>query len=226
MDELIDQMFRPESFGRQGGHQWNEELFRRAYVEFDGPFRRICGRLRIGYSVLAYVPGNCMSPAAAIVKADLDRNFSWNEYLEHPEGDKTLEDVFRTTTSLPQAIRKWFTNGEGTAPAAIFHNLDFLCDGRGGMSAVPFALTALAGLVSGSRQGVVLGMSDRDEPPVANAVSRAFTEQIRIDEIPYKNFRRLIPVALGEKLRRWDSLTDGAISVSYTHLTLPTILRV
>ena len=204
----IDEMF-PSALDEESPSRV-EELFRRAYFDGNGPFSRVCDRLRLGYSPLVYVPGNCMYAAAAVVKARLGNNRKWIDFLEHP-GEGGLEQVWRATPGLVAMFHNWLTNGTGKPPAAIFHNLDFLTDGRGGVYNHLDAQTALAGLVAGARQGVVLGLSDRDEPELPNAITRAFSEMIRINEIPYENFHRLIPARLGEKLSDWGQLTEGAV---------------
>jgi hypothetical protein len=206
----IRSMFYSRQYGREGGADWNRELFQRAYFTGDGPFARAIRRVAVGFSVLAYLPGNCMGSAAGVVRAEVT-GCQWTEFLEHPGAGETLEDTWKAAPGLVSALKAWFQGESDLRPGGIFHNLDFLSDGHGGVYGHPYAQTAVAGLVAGSRAGVVFGMSDRDEPELPTAISRAFSETIRLDEIPFENFHRIMPAELGEKLQQWGALTEGTV---------------
>src|ERR1700691_4858744 len=207
----IRSMFYSRQYGREGGGDWNRELFQRAYFTGDGPFSRAIRRVSAGFSVLAYLPGNCMGSAAGVVRAEVS-GCQWSEFLEHPSAGETLEDAWKATPGIVSALKAWFQGeGDDRRPGGIFHNLDFLSDGHGGGYGHPYAQTGVSGLVAGSRAGVVFGMSDRDEPELPTAISRAFSETIRLDEIPFENFYRIMPVELGEKLQQWGLLSDGTV---------------
>jgi hypothetical protein len=207
----LNDLFPPRGFGSEGSDTWNNALFERAWFGAGGPFRRAFDRLSLGFSVLAYVPGNCMSSVASLVAAQIAGR-EWKNYLEPPGKDSSLGQVWQATPTIVSDLRTWFSpERQGNPPGAIFHNLDFLSDGRGGIHSHLEAQTAVAALVAGTRNGLVLGLSDRDEPELPTAVTRAFDEIVRLDEIPEEDFHRIIPMELGENLRRWGALTTGTV---------------
>lgn len=206
----IRSMFYSRQYGREGCADWSRELFQRAYFMGEGPFSRAVRRVSVGFSVLCYIAGNCMAAAANLLRAEA-AGCNWTDFLEHPGAGETLEDCWKAAPGLVSSLKAWFQGESDHQPGGIFHNLDFLSDGHGGIYAHPYAQTAVAGLVAGSRSGVVFGMSDRDEPILPTAISRAFSETIRLDEIPFANFHRIVPVELGEKLQQWGVLSEGTV---------------
>ncbi len=204
---LVKEMFPPLTSaedGAQGSAQWSGSLFRRAYYE--GKFDQVERRLSHHFSSLVYLPGNCMRAAAEVVKKI--EGVTWKEYLDELEGDDALDGIWKKVSADIFGRRK-----KDRVPGSIFHNLDLLSDSRGSVYPHPYAQTALFGLVEGARNGVVLGMSDRDEPELPASLARVFTDRVRIDEIPYENFHRIIPYELGEKLYDWEKekLGEGTI---------------
>jgi hypothetical protein len=192
MDEFIGRMF-PEDDPKPGSPPWKRMLFERAYVEKKGPFDEVLRRLGNGFSVLAYLPGNCMAAAAETVHATV-KSVTWKDYLRREKAAQSLEDVWRGVSQIVEVNER---GGGG----AIFHDLDFLTDSRGNVYPSLAAQTAAFGLVEGSRHGVVFGMSDREEPDLPSAIARAFSDRIRVEEIPPANFHRIVPRQVGEQLR-------------------------
>ena len=65
MPTPLDKLF--ESSSDPGTPKWNVEVFKRAYVYPGSDFQRGMQRIRSGFSVLVYLPGNCMRAAADIL---------------------------------------------------------------------------------------------------------------------------------------------------------------
>jgi hypothetical protein len=193
--------------GRDGSSDQQKALFECAYCDDDGPFKKVIGRLANGFSVLVYLPGNCMASAAAVTQ-DRAKGWAWTEYGQHPDENQSIADVWRKTGTITARLKSWIT---GARPAAIFHNLDFLSDGRGGVYPDTAAQTAIACLSGGARSGVVLGLSDRDAGPLPEPIARHFNEQVRIDEIPFEVFHRIMPRELGECLATGGRVPAGAV---------------
>jgi hypothetical protein len=222
----IRDVFDPDELQTDGDDrereaELNGELFKRAYYEGGGPFSRVVNRLKTGFSVLVYLPGNCMPAAASLVKSEINGR-DWKEYCEHPEGGETIVDKWKGSTGISVNWKKWISgqsagartddNQASTRHSAIFHNLDFLTDWQGGIYPNTDAQTALACLVGGIRSSVVLGLSDRDVGLLPHAITRAFNEIERIDEIPSKNFHRIIPRELGKRLAQdGGKIQEGAV---------------
>jgi hypothetical protein len=188
----------------------NLDLFQRAYYANGGPFEKVVERLKDGFSVLVYLPGNSMSAAAALVRQRIQSR-AWTEYGEHLGGEESIINIWQSAGGIIKNWREWLKAESGREPGAIFHNLDFLTDWHGGVYGHPEAQTALACLVGGIRSSVVLGLSDRDAGPLPNAISRAFNEEEWLNEIPAENFRGLLPVLARERLEVNGEVPAGAI---------------
>jgi DNA polymerase III delta prime subunit len=195
-----------------GSQTWTREVFTRAFCGKDYPFDRVCYRLENGFSVLVYLPGNCMTAAAEVVRRKYTE-VQWTELCRlttRPKGDlqsaaasqgKPVSELLKTSTNLFDAIVGWLTGGGlPKPPRVIFHNLDLLSDGRGSVDSSDAAKTALFYLTETTRSGVVLGLSDRDAGELPAPVSRPFAEKIWLDEISVGGFFRLIPRKLGKIL--------------------------
>jgi len=197
----MHELFDPEDQNLQpvDSLQWRAQIFERAYCGGDAPFEKVCTRLRQGASVLVYLSGNCMEPAAKYVNDSVHNN-SWRECGQRPEGaDGILSAWKNTSTSIVNDLVNWLKGG-GKRTNVIFHNLDLLTDGRGNVYGHPDAQSVLFSLLLAARNGAVLGLSDRDAGQLPAAIERAFSEKIWIEEIPTDSFPRLIPVTLGEKI--------------------------
>ena len=95
----------------EGTHKWNVEIFRRAYLYPGGPFERVVNRIRTGFSVLVYLPGNCMRAAAQIL-CEVVSNKSWTEYgLPHGK-TQTIADIWKASTMISGVM--------GTGPVPTF----------------------------------------------------------------------------------------------------------
>ena len=191
-----------------GNHKWNIEVFRRAYDYPGSPFERVRYRLSCGFSVLVYLPGNCMRAAADVLRGRQGElsNATWKQYGLADESTKTIADVWRAYTGLLDTFTKLIS---GVRPYAIFHNLDMLSDNHGGLDMSNEAKTALFYLTECSRSGVVLGLSDVSAGQLPEALRRPFGEEVWLEEIPVSRFPFLVPLELGEKLASGDSLPDG-----------------
>jgi hypothetical protein len=192
---------------------WQKEVFSRAYCQQNGPFTRVCNRLRSDFSVLVYLPGNCMSAAADYVKGAVSSG-NWKDYGEHP-GRGSLADVWRDAGGIVENIRAWLT-GKGTERQnVIFHNLDLLGDGHGGVFGALEAQTALFSIIEGTRKGVVLGLADREADRLPQRIESTFGETMWLYEIPTESFGYLIPTELGRQIAEKDStglyIPDGRI---------------
>lgn len=200
MPTPISELFQSEH--DIGSPQWNGAVFRRAYLYSGSPFERVVYRVRSGFSVLVYLPGNVMRAAAEVLSAQM-RPVAWVEYglaeSKSLVGSKTVTyaDIWRASTSTLSHLVNWLKGEDRSWPHAIFHNLDTLNDGHGGLDASNEARTALFYLTECSRSGVVLGLSDLAAGPLPEAVRRPFGEEVWLDEIPTARFPLLIPHQLG-----------------------------
>jgi hypothetical protein len=195
-----------------GTRVWQEAVFSRAFCGQMGPFTRVCQRLRAGFSVLVYLPGNCMSAAADHVKRAVTSG-QWKEYGEHP-GKGSLADTWKAAGGIVEDLSAWL-KGEGAAnPHAIYHNLDLLGDGRGGVFGMIEAQTALFSIIEGTRKGVVLGLADSTAGRLPERLEGAFGETVWLTEIPRESFGFLVPVALADRIAVGDrgdrQIPDGA----------------
>ena len=86
----------------EGARIWQQEVFKRAYCQRDGPFTRVCGRLRSDFSVLVYLSGNCMSAAADHVKGVVQSG-NWKDYGEHP-GKGSLAEALAIGSVFPSVV--------------------------------------------------------------------------------------------------------------------------
>ena len=208
----LAEMFDPRddsNLGPIGSQQWNGTVFQRAYTCEDrrsGQFDRVIAKLRSGFSVLVYLPGNCMTAAADCVMAGIPDK-KWRPCGEHPGGKTDPMEAWKPAGSIVDDIRKWFTAREGGEPHAIFHNLDLLTDGRGGMLSAGVAYSAIFSLVEATRRGVVLGLTDRDAGELPAPMQNAFTDHIWFRSIEEDAFRSIVPYQLGEIL----SLDDRTV---------------
>ncbi len=190
---------------------WPMRAFRRAYCGDDGPFEQVCRRLEMGFSVLVYLPGNCMSVAAQYVDGRSKTSSGgvvreWKEFLLHPGKTGSFADVLSGASDSVARLIDWLTRRDPGLPGAIFHNLDLLCE-RGGIYHMPEAQMALFSILEGTRRGVVLGLSDREAGRLPPELERAFPEKVWLDEITFESFPQLIPLKLQETL---GSINDGA----------------
>ncbi|HEX3045586.1 MAG TPA: ATP-binding protein [Bacillota bacterium] len=182
---------------------WQQAIFDRAFCTNDGPFMRVCNRLRSGFSVLVYLPGNCMAAAADYVKDKLKNVGEWSCYGEHP-GSGDIREVWTNAAGIVGNLLAWFNREKSVCQNAIFHNLDLLSDGHGGVYGAIEAQTALFSIIEGTRKGVVLGLADRAAGQLPERVTSAFGEAIWLDEIPAENFRYLLPRELAQKIHARD----------------------
>jgi len=197
----LDKLFEPNdpNLGGEGSPEWNREIFQRAYNDNEGPFTKVSNRLSSGFSVLVYLPGNCMTAAAEYTKHT--SNEEWSEYGKYPSDNVNISTVWNGMNGFVSKLFNWFSKKEGTKPYAIFHNLDLLLsDDKGGIYPHAEAQMALFSLIESTRNGVVLGLSDRNSGRLPGALERAFDEHVWIEEIAFNRFPFLISRNLGERL--------------------------
>jgi len=201
-------------FGFQGSPEWNKEVFRRAFLVNvngrNGPFQQVIDRLELSFSVLVYLPGNCMRAAAEVAKG-VGRKWKICGRIDTEASDKpvSLSDLWQGYTGLFGDIRNWFSSAQ--SPRVIFENLEMLGDGHGGLDQSPEAKTALLYLTECVRTGVVLGLSDLRAGELPDPIRRAFSEEVYLSEIPFERFPYIIPRVLAERLSGQNQqLTDGA----------------
>ncbi len=204
--EMLD--LQRETQGRESSTAWHRTAFEIAYCGRDGPFTRVRQRLRRGFSVLVYLPGNCMSAAAEHVQNHLGSRGDWREYGKH-KGKGGIGEVWNDTSSLVGRLLDWLQGKEGGGCRAIYHNLNLLSDGRGGLHPSLEAQTAFFSLTEGTRAGVVLALSDSDSGKLPEQVEQVFPEKIWLEAIEFDAFGHLIPVELGRKLAPEGQLADG-----------------
>jgi hypothetical protein len=216
----VDNLFSSQK--KKGSREWNSEIFDLAFGALAGPFEKVCDRLALGFSVLVYLPGNCMTAAADFVKKhSILSGMDWDEYGEHPGDDVPLDQVWQKSTGIVKKLKSWLSGGGGAEkkePGAIFYNLDLLTDERGGIYPHLAAQMALFSMIESTRKGVVLGLSDRDAGPLPEAISRAFSEQIWLEDIDFERFADIIPKELGKKLAEDGKLSDGMMWLIATRL--------
>jgi hypothetical protein len=173
--------------------EWDQVLFERAYLRGDGPFAQVLSRLDMGYSVLAYVPGNCFAAAAAAAVGALA-----------PSPDGSPQPAFFGELGGPTSVVGVWTGMMALAkrtlsdPLAIVMNLDALTDGRGAVYPCVEAWSAVCALAQGARQSVVLGLSDREAGSLPAAIERVFPERVWLESMELSRFRTLIPNRLVE----------------------------
>lgn len=220
----IGRMFDPRdhsNVGRIGSDRWNCEVFTRAYCDPDQPigqFDKVVTRLRSGFSVLVYLPGNCMTAAAdAIARMMEDKN--WNSCGKHPGGKSSPMNAWDTANSIVGSLLEWLSAPEGQEPHVIFHNLDLLRDAHGGVLATEAAQSAVFSLIEATRRGVVLGLADRDSGELPAPIQHAFSDQVWFRTIDESAFRRIIPEQLGELIARDDdTIPEGPVQQITTRL--------
>jgi Cdc6-like AAA superfamily ATPase len=187
-------------FGKTGSNEWNKEVFRRAFVVEangrKGPFRHVIERLELGFSVLVYLPGNCMRAAAEVAKSS-----GW-KILGRLDKADSLSELWKGYTGLFDDLKSWFT--AATQPHAIFENLDMLSDGHGGLDQSNEAKTALLYLTECVRTGVVLGLSDLRAGELPDPIRRPFAEEVYLSEVSFDRFPSLIPKVLADTLAGQD----------------------
>ena len=185
-----------------------DELFRRAYGD---RFGQVIHRLDTGFSLLVYLPGNCMRAAASMVRRQLT-SYAWSEYCHDISESQNIEELFTSAKGIASKLKEWLGGEGGQQPAAIFHNLDLLADGTGrGIYSSTGARTLVAALVQATRGGVVLGLAEREVGTLPEDLARLFPETLHLDEIPLERFHGLVPCRLGEQLAQADDLTAGSI---------------
>lgn len=209
----LDDLFNSKSpdILPKGSKAWKREIFQRTYGDVTGPFHHVCQRIQQGFSVLVYLPGNCMAAAAETVKENVKRE--WSELGKFSTATKTMREVFEETTGLFERIFGLPSGEKNAPPAVIFHNLELLSDERGGLDPHIEAKTALLYLIDSARSGVVLGFSDRRAGELPDAIRRVFDEEIWLDEIPDGQFRYIIPRQLGQKLGDGEGLREGVVGL-------------
>lgn len=203
------ELFRPEEYATgdlsRGG--WHGEAFARAYCGIaeeegeEGPFHRICQRLELGFSVLVYLPGNCMTAAAEYVKTHVGTSRKeWAEYGKHP-GKGGIEEIWSESSSMVGLLAACVTGEEGGKPNALYHNLNLLSDGRGNLHSSLQAQTAFFSLIEATRAGTVLALSDSQAGRLPDVIEQVFADEtVWIDEVAFGAFKRLIPFTLGWRL--------------------------
>jgi hypothetical protein len=217
MNDLLSQMYNDQS--EQPLPALRKALFKLVYCGERGVFNTVCARVQAGTSVLLYLPGKLMDAAVEVLKEELGDAFNWHEYLDAPEGSRTLGDKWeepKEFVTLVNANLRGEPDLSGNAPArarlrpaAVFRNLDMLADGHGGVHARADAQTAFLAVVEGARRGTVVGLSDIREPELPGTLTRAFGETVRIQGIPYERFKYVVPKSLGISLEQLGRLDDG-----------------
>jgi hypothetical protein len=201
----LEDCLRQEALDGEGSPEWTSEVFQRAYCIEGGPFQQVRRRLELGFSVLVYLPGSCIDPAAdfvkKFVKVEGGKAGDWKVYGEHPGPGKGMEFVWDQTAGIIAALLAWLGTNRTSRPNAIFKNLDRLfSDNNHGMIQNPGAQMALFSLVRSTQGARTLGLANRDFGKLPEAVELAFAERIWINEIDEQRFPHLVPRELGEKL--------------------------
>jgi hypothetical protein len=192
-----------------GTPQWSSDVFRRAYLYPGSAFQRVVFRIRSGFSVLVYLPGNVMRAAAEVIRAQVGGAVPWMEHGQADSKITTYADIWRASTGLLAQLTNWLKGVDTMRPYAIFHNLDTLNDGHGSLDTSNEARTALFYLTECTRTGVVLGLSDLAAGPLPEAVRRPFGEEVWLEEIPMTRFHVLIPRELGQQLGWESTIPEG-----------------
>jgi hypothetical protein len=200
MFDPLDNLFNSDEYAPRRSRPWNREVFKRAYLYDSGHFADVCRRLELGFSVLVYLPGNCMNAAAEIARTQVN-GYSWKELGKPSSNELTVADMWRQSASIFDQIQAWLNNASNEQLGVIFHNLNLLSDERGGLYPSNEAKTALLYLIEGTHSGVVLGLSDRNAGELPKAIRQIFNEEIWLDEIPHERFPSLIPYTLGQRLQ-------------------------
>jgi hypothetical protein len=164
-------------------------LFSRAYCVDDGPFEKVVRRLENYFSVLVYLPGSCIDPAAEYIQNEI-KGSSWMVYGNHP-GNGKIDDLWRETGGIIQQLRN------GGQVGAIYKNVDRLfLDNNGGVNTADYALMALFSVIQSARQTRILGLADLAFGRLPASVEAAFGERVWIEEIDLARFPSLIPESL------------------------------
>lgn len=204
----LNTLLDPAAFPQQSDQ--DVEAFKRAYLYEGGELGRVIERMKAGFSVLLYLPGNCMRAADAVVREQVG-SVSWQAFGVAGDQTRTYADAWNASASLVEAFLPLFSGRTKALPYAIAHNLDLLMDGHGGVDQSEPAKNALFRLTEGCRTGVVLGLSDLAAGDLPAALRRPFSEELRLDQIPLQRFRYLIPYGLGCALADdGDAMPEGA----------------
>jgi hypothetical protein len=212
MPEPLD--LNSANLGSEGSPAWNLEIFRRAFCgrRSDGKFAvfdDVVHRLNAGFSVLVYCPGACMSAAGAYL---CSRNKEWKEYGKHFKEAVTINDIWEKEASGTfGSLMGWLTSTTTRAPQAIYHNLDLMSDGHGGLYHDNSALTAIFSLIESTRNGVVCGLADRDSGKLPGMIEKSFTDIVTIKQIDLEGFRQIIPVQVIDRLNCETDLPDHIV---------------
>lgn len=181
-----------------GSPEWNLEIFNRAYRDDSGTghFDTVLRRLKLNFSVLVYLPGNCIRAATDAAGGERE----WKIYGRPKKPGDGIPEIFKEYAGLYEIVANWISGDATTPPRAIFENLDLLDDGHGGLDPGPDARTALFYLKESIRNGVVLGLSDIHAGELPDPVRRAFAEEVWLDEVSLDRFPLLLPRKLGRSL--------------------------
>src|SRR5689334_16271302 len=94
---------------------WHPDVFERAYCwkedDAKGAFARVQERLDKGYSVLCFLPGNCMASAASVITRDCTVN-SWKEYCRYT-GKESITAMWAGAGDMVSRLLDWLQNRPG-----------------------------------------------------------------------------------------------------------------
>lgn len=181
--------------------EWHHKAFQRAYclesTPARGPFLQVRDKLASGFSVLVYLPGNCMPSAAQFIRQG--NSTDWQEYGLHPD-QGGIADVWKSASGMVQRLKACLGGQGGSWPRAIYHNLDLLSDDHNDLYHDTDALTAFFALQEATRSGVVLGLADREVGELPQRIQRLFPEHVRLGPIELAAFEYLVPESLVRRL--------------------------
>ncbi len=203
--------------GRMESPRWNERVFELAYGAECGTFDRdVISKLRAGFSVLVYLPGNCMKAVADLIRnKDKVEGAEWKD-IGVDSGQKGL-DAWKPGGGYVQQILEWQLMPKGGRPHAFFHNLDLLST-SGALVGHREALEAVTALAEASRAGVVLGLADREAGALPAEIERHFRDKVWLREIDLEGFCKIIPVTMESVFGTSAEPTDGRAWKLHTRL--------
>jgi hypothetical protein len=217
---------------REHDKDWRFEAFQRAYTSradspavarikngAPGPFDRVMDRLRLGYSALVTLPGNCMLPAARLVRENVGNAGEWEEHGQAEQGSGTsFTDVWNRTQTVFVRVFARLTKSQNRAPHVIVHNLDDLADPNG-LVQVEAAMSAFGALREAARLGVVFGMADREAGRLPDRLHQIFPEKpVELEAIDEDRFLNLVPCSLGQWFAAGEDVNQAALELIATRL--------
>lgn len=210
---------------RDEGRDWRFEAFQRAHTSLADspavaaikrgaltPFDRVLDRLRLGYSALVRLPGNCMVPAARMVREKVGNEAEWEEHgRPTQEGGVKFSEIWGRVPGVFTRIFARLTKPQTSESHVIVHNLEDLADSNG-LLHDESVYSAFNALREATRLGRVFAMADRESSRLPDQLLQLFPEKaIDLDAIDADRFLNIVPRSLGRWFSQGDEVNETAL---------------